>query len=130
MTRINCAILPAELSTKHLIAELREIKRIPNHILNTNNLNMNGIPLIFTLGKGHVKFFYNKLGYLYKRYQALYYEAKEIRGFKINDYSESFLKAIEHRADLNNDYIETINDRNILIERLKERDYDFYKEIN
>ena len=28
MTRINCAILPSELSNQHLIAELREIKRI------------------------------------------------------------------------------------------------------
>ncbi len=129
MTRINCAILPSELSTKHLIAELREIKRIPNHITTSVNLNMNGIPSNFTLGTGHVKFFYNKLGYLYKRYQDLYHEAKNIRNFNVSDYSESFTKAIEHRKDLNNDYVETDNDRAILIERLKERDYDFYKDL-
>ena len=30
MTRINVGISPAELNDKHLIAEHREIKRIPN----------------------------------------------------------------------------------------------------
>lgn len=128
MTRINCAILPAELSNKHLIAELREIKRIPNHIINTLKLNMDGIPILFTLGKGHVKFFYNKLGYLYKRYQSLYKEAVN-RKFNVTDYSESFVNAIKLRQDLNNDYVETLRDREILIERLKERDYDFYKNM-
>lgn len=80
MTRINCGILPSELSTKHLVAELREIKRIPNHIINNkDNLNLKGIPNKFRLGRGHIKFFYNKLEYLYKRYKSLYYEAKIIR---------------------------------------------------
>ena len=32
MTRINVGIPPAELTGKHLIAEHREIKRIPNCI--------------------------------------------------------------------------------------------------
>jgi hypothetical protein len=127
MTRINCAIKPAELSNKHLIAELREIKRIPNHILNTENLNLD-IPVKFKLGEGHVKFFYNKLGYLYKRYQELYVEAKK-RDFDVSDYSESFIKAIELRRDLNNDYVECCEDREILLERLRERDYEFYKDL-
>jgi hypothetical protein len=130
MTRINCGILPSELSTKHLVAELREIKRIPNHIINNkDNLNLKGIPNKFTLGTGHVKFFYNKLEYLYKRYKSLYYEAKIIRKFNISDYSESFEKAMLYRKDLTNNYIETNEDRNILIVRLKERDYEFYKNI-
>ncbi len=130
MTRINCAIKPAELSTKHLIAELREIKRIPNHVFtNKTKLNLNGVPVKFKLGTGHVKFFYNKLGYLYKRYKALYDEAKNIRGFDVSDYSESFIKAIKVRNDLNNGYKETLEDRNILLERLKERDYEYYKDL-
>jgi deoxyribonuclease (pyrimidine dimer) len=130
MTRINCTIKPIELSTKHLIAELREIKRIPNHILSSkDNLNMSDIPNKFKLGSGHVKFFYNKLGYLYKRYKLLYDEAKNVRGYNVSDFSESFIKAIELRKDLNNDYIETKEDRIILIERLKERDYEYYNTI-
>lgn len=32
MTRINCGIPPSELTNKHLLAEHREIKRIPNAI--------------------------------------------------------------------------------------------------
>lgn len=129
MTRINCAIKPAELSTKHLIAELREIKRIPNHVsANKDKLNMKGIPDKFTLGTGHVKFFYNKLGYLQARYKVLYEEAI-VRGFNVSDFSESFKKAIEARPDLNNMYTETPEDREILLERLRERDYEFYKDL-
>lgn len=129
MTRINCAIQPSELSNKHLIAELREIKRIPNHIFtHKDNLNLKGIPIHFKLDTGHVKFFYNKIGYLYKRYQTLYDEAKN-RNFNVTDYSESFIRAINARPDLNNDYIETLRDREILLERLRERDYEFYKDL-
>jgi deoxyribonuclease (pyrimidine dimer) len=127
MTRVNCAIQPSELSNKHLIAELREIKRIPNHILKTKKLNLD-IPLKFTLGTGHVKFFYNKLNFLYKRYKSLHEEAL-IRKFNVSDYSESFINAIAHRSDLANDYIELEDDRKILIQRLKERDYEFYKKL-
>lgn len=130
MTRINCGILPSELSTKHLIAELREIKRIPNHILkNKDNINLKNIPLKFTLGAGHVVFFYNKLGYLYERYQKLYDEAKNVRNFNVSDFSESFINAIDIRPDLNNNYIETLDDRKILISRLLERDFEFYKNL-
>ncbi len=130
MTRINSAIKPSELSTKHLIAELREIKRIPNHILtNKDNLNLKEIPNEFKLGTGHVKFFYNKLNYLYKRYKELHNEGKNIRGFNISDYSESFIKSIEQRPDLNNDYKERSEDRNILLERLRKRDNMFYKDL-
>jgi len=130
MTRINCGILPSELSTKHLIAELREIKRIPNHVYsNSEKLNIKGIPDKFTLGTGHVRFFYNKLEYLYKRYQELYIEAKTIRGFNIEDYSHSFINAISVRPDLNKNYNETLDDRNILLNRLLERDYQFYQSI-
>ena len=32
MTRINCGIPVEELTDKHLLAEAREIKRIPNNV--------------------------------------------------------------------------------------------------
>ena len=67
MTRINVGIPPIELVNKHLLAEHREIKRIPNCVAK-GKYNMDGIPERFKLGKGHVKFFYNKLLYLKKRY--------------------------------------------------------------
>jgi hypothetical protein len=39
MTRINVGVDPAELSTRHLIAELREIKRIPNLVKCQKNIS-------------------------------------------------------------------------------------------
>ena len=71
MTRINVGIPPAELTDKHLLAEHREIKRIPNCIAK-GKYNMEGIPDKFKLGKGHVKFFYNKLEYLLLNISPLY----------------------------------------------------------
>ena len=79
MTRINVGIPPAELVNQHLIAEHREIKRIPNCIAK-GKYNMDGIPDKFKLGTGHVKFFYNKLLYL-----AVYSSPKAI----ICSYSQS-----------------------------------------
>ena len=71
MTRINVGIHPSELPIKMLIAEHREIKRIPNCI-KSGRYSLTDIPANFTLGQGHVKFFYNKLAYLRKRYEMIY----------------------------------------------------------
>ena len=70
MTRINVGIRASVLTDKHLMAEHREIKRIPNCIAK-GRFNMKGQPDLFTLGTGHVKFFYDKCGYLLKRYEEL-----------------------------------------------------------
>jgi deoxyribonuclease (pyrimidine dimer) len=77
MTRINCGIPVEELHPKHLMAEHREIKRIPNCI-KKGKFNMKGQPQEFTLGTGHVKFFYDKLLYLRKRYIQLYNRCKAL----------------------------------------------------
>ena len=76
MTRVNVGIKPSELIGKMLIAEHREIKRIPN-IIKSGKYSMKGQPQLFTLGKGHVKFFYDKLEFLRKRYELLYTECKK-----------------------------------------------------
>ena len=57
MTRIN-TIPPQELCDKHLMAEIREITRIPNTI-KTGKAIIANIPDTFRLGSGHVKFFYD-----------------------------------------------------------------------
>lgn len=88
MTRINAGILPLELCNKHLLAEHREIKRIPN-IVKSGRANLGNIPEEFTLGKGHVKFFYNKLLYLKKRYIEIYNELQH-RGFDVTYFGDSF----------------------------------------
>ena len=64
MTRINCGIPPAELTREHLIAEHREIKRVPNKIRKRleegKEINFKGQPEKFKLGTGHEKFFVKK----------------------------------------------------------------------
>ena len=88
MTRVNAGIHPSELCDKHLLAEHREIKRIPN-IVKSGKADLSSIPTEFSLGKGHVRFFYNKLLYLKKRYIEIYQESKR-RGFEVTWYGDSF----------------------------------------
>ena len=114
MTRINCSIPPKILSDKHLLAEHREIVRIPNTIA-SGKAKIENIPEKFSLGKGHVKFFYNKLLYLHKRYLWIYKECKR-RGFKVQNYSSAFNK-VEHLS-LFKDYYPKPIDSAIVIERL------------
>tara|TARA_R110002096_G_scaffold336181_1_gene529663 strand:- start:19 stop:378 length:360 start_codon:yes stop_codon:yes gene_type:complete len=116
MTRINVGIPPAELTDKHLLAEHREIKRIPNCIAK-GKYNMDGIPDRFKLGKGHVKFFYNKLLHLKKRYIRLYEECIK-RGFNVQNYIEAWGNVPE---ELMNDYNVRANDIRIIRERINER---------
>ena len=116
MTRINVGILPTELTDKHLLAEHREIKRIPNCIAK-GRYNMEGIPNKFKLGKGHVKFFYNKLEYLFTRYCKLYLECKD-RGFNVQNYSKAWDNLPE---ELLNYYEPTDIDREIVQQRINEK---------
>ena len=116
MTRINAGIPPKELTDKHLIAEHREIKRIPNNVFK-GKYNPDGIPEKFTLGKGHVKFFYNKLGYLYLRYIELYDECL-LRGFNVQFYGSAWNDLPQ---ELMNDYEPTPEAIELIKNRIKER---------
>lgn len=116
MTRINCGIPVSELSKSHLLAEHREIKRIPNNI-SKGKYNLNGIPDKFKLGEGHVKFFYNKLLYLKKRYEELYSECIS-RKCQVTYFGDAWNNIPN---ELMNDYEPTNEDRNIVRERIKER---------
>ena len=113
MTRINCGIPPKDLTDKHLLAEHREIKRIPNCIAN-GKYDMKGQPKEFTLGTGHVKFFYDKLGYLLIRYHQLYGECM-LRGFDVECYGDAWNNVPKH---LMNDYKPTERDIAIVKERI------------
>ena len=116
MTRINVGIPPQELTDKHLLAEHREIKRIPNCIAK-GKYNMDGIPKRFKLGKGHVKFFYNKLLYLGKRYLQLHTECIA-RGFNVQNYIEAWANV---PMELMNNYQPSYMDRKIVQERINEK---------
>ena len=74
MTRINC-IPPQELTGPHLVAEYRELPRIFTlaraAIGRGENPDDPRNPRSYTLGKGHVRFFYPRLGFLVQRQQSL-----------------------------------------------------------
>ncbi len=116
MTRINCGIPPAELSNKHLMAEHREIKRIPN-VIKKGKFNLIGQPKEFTLGTGHVKFFYTRLLYLKNRYKEIYEECIS-RGFNVTYFGGAWDDIPD---DFMNDYTPTYKDIKIIRERIKER---------
>lgn len=84
MTRINC-VPPQELHQKHLVAEYRELPRVfalahaamKRGEKPTDSRN----PKDYTLGTGHVRFFYPRLGYLRRRFAELVAEMKS-RGYE------------------------------------------------
>lgn len=80
MTRIN--LVPVEeLCDQHLLAEHRELTRIPNAVAK-GKYHLRGQPLDYKLGEGHVRFFFDKLSFLKKRYDLLHQECKQ-RGFNV-----------------------------------------------
>jgi hypothetical protein len=109
MTRINAGVHPSELPDKLLLAEHREITRIPN----SSFKNTYDGP--FTLGKGHVLFFRNKMGYLKNRYLMIYEECIK-RGFKVTDRSSAF-KSSEGDWD-------DSEARQIIIERINNKNFE------
>lgn len=85
MTRIN--VVPvAELTRQHLIAEYRELPRVFGLIREAQRRGESPVdirnPLSYTLGTGHVRFFYNKIGWLVSRYYALVLEMRA-RGYHV-----------------------------------------------
>lgn len=122
MTRIN--IVPVEkLYDQHLLAEHREIKRIPN-VIKQGKYSLKWKPKNYTMGTWHVKFFYNKLKWLHERYNLLHSECLK-RGFKVQDYTESFLNL---PSELYLPYTPTKEDLEISKKRLDEKYRpNFYK---
>jgi len=116
MTRINAGIPVETLHDKHLIAEHREIKRIPNCIAK-GRYSLKDKPSKFVLGTGHVKFFYDKLAYLKRRYEQLYRECLR-RGFNVSYYGNAWNEVPD---ELMGDYVPTKEAILLLEERIKQR---------
>jgi len=116
MTRINIGIPPKQLTNRHLMAEHRELKRIPN-VVSRGRYNLKTAPPEFTLGKGHVSFFYDKLGYLKERYIELYNECRA-RGLNVQSYLSSWDGV---PPQLMNSYTPTERDIQIVSERIADR---------
>lgn len=80
MTRINCVPV-RELSGAHLVAEYRELPRVFGLAQKAAARGSFVQPDAYTLGKGHILFFYTRLGYLARRHHELIEEMKR-RGYK------------------------------------------------
>ena len=116
MTRINASYPVEDLCDAHLMAEHREIKRIPNVIV-SGRYSLSNTPDKFTLGTGHVKFFYKKCLYLKKRYEKLFTECRA-RGFNVEYYGHAWDNVPE---SFMNDWKETSAAFSLINERIEER---------
>ena len=125
MTRINSAIPVKNLTDEHLLAEHREIKRLPYQWCKSyNNSFISLAPEKFTLGKGHVLFFLDKQGFILKRYNEIHDECLK-RGFKVEDYSENWKYVM---SEYMKNYTPTEEERKLLVERITERIIECPKE--
>lgn len=115
MTRINL-VPPQELCDQHLLAEHRELTRIPNAVAR-GRFRLDGQPADYKLGEGHVRFFFDKLLFLQKRYAALHAECLA-RGFKVQNIWPPDLPAT---PELWRDYTPTETALQLNRERLRER---------
>ena len=121
MTRINSAIQPKCLTDEHLMAEHREIKRLPYNLKQAvRSGSVNKIPEKFVLGTGHVLFFVDKQNFLYKRYGEIWNELMD-RGFSnITSYFDNWQHGdIDNRYW--NDHTPTQEEHDLLIQRISQR---------
>jgi deoxyribonuclease (pyrimidine dimer) len=118
MTRINL-VPPIILCDQHLVAEYREIVRIPTLFWNAYYSERTiTVPDKFTLGTGHVKFFYDKQKYIENRFADLVSEME----------ARSMMPAMQWRSeqvptDYYLDYEPTNDDYVLICERLIEATY-------
>lgn len=107
MTRVNI-VCPTELNNKMLVAEAHEITRVFALARKAQFDIVKGkrkLPQEYTMGTGHVLFFYDKLKFIADRYESLVLEMQH-RGYKPNPISrKDLLDKIDTR--LYNDYIPT-----------------------
>jgi hypothetical protein len=104
------------------VAEYREITRLPNNLKKSLSrkkpFSLSEIPFSYTLGTGHVKFFYNKMKFLEKRFQNLVDEMLT-RGYNPT-YRDSGIFT-DCDSTFYNDYIPTPEALEINRQRIKER---------
>lgn len=121
MTRIN-TIDPKHLLDQHLFIEYREITRVAR--LARGPKPGEKFPQQYTLGTGHVTFFYDKGAFLAKRIKLLYTELL-VRGYNptLKDYPT-------HPDNLNLNWDPTPADHRANLARLQSKQLDrpgFYK---
>jgi deoxyribonuclease (pyrimidine dimer) len=119
MTRIN--VVPVdELCNQHKFAEWREMPRLVGNLNKSLNrktpFSMDEIPPHYILGTGHVKFFYDKFEWLYKRHQELTRQLIA-QGYDIQSDSDIF-KSVDTKWF--NDWTPRAEDLELNRQRIKE----------
>ena len=117
MTRINSAIKPHQLTDSHLLSEIRESTRIFTAVMKRieQGKTFDDIPEKFTLGTGHVKFFYDKCGFLVDRHIQLRFEYHNRFGKQL------IFNPVSIPDHLFNEYTPTSEERSLLIDRISTR---------
>jgi len=110
MVRVNI-INPKNLADQHLVAEYVEILMLLGYVRKYPEAK--NIPKSYTLGKGHITFFKNKLKYLKKRHELIKKEMKE-RGFK----TDKTIKLNQFPRSLQKDWKPAKKDKEIIKKRL------------
>lgn len=119
MTRINANISIKQLTDQHLLAEHREIKRLPYRYSKRLEKGSEYIPQnhSFTLGKNHELFFVDKGLFTKKRYLELYQECL-YRGFNVTNFSDNW---DVYRDEHMNDYCFNDAENQLIKDRIAER---------
>jgi len=120
MTRINI-VEPKELTDQHLVAEYREIFMVGSALqrsLKSKSWDVNSIPKRYTLNKGHVKFFYDKGEYLFKRYDDI---REEMLSRGMNPDPNRVFKTHQWPKSLYKDWTPEKSDYKIIRKRIQER---------
>ncbi|TXH15265.1 MAG: endonuclease [Hyphomicrobiaceae bacterium] len=127
MTRINL-IAPTMMSGPHLLAEYRELPRIftlaYEACLRSESPNDPRNPREYTLGPGHVRFFYPRLKFLERRFELLVDEMWD-RGWTPNFTSPPPCYDLMSRHWCQ-DYVPTVEAIELNLARLRERDPEHY----
>lgn len=119
MTRIN--VVPVQdLCNEHLLGEYKEIVRPFNLVKSAVAAGRKvKIPSEYVLGTGHVLFFYDKLGFVLRRYKELSNELVK-RGYSPNPVPEEEL-TLGLPPSTMNDYVPTPSAIEINKQRINER---------
>lgn len=116
MARVNIGIHPKYISDQHLIAESVEITMITGALRKDGFIIKSSVPEEFSLGKGHINFFKNKLAYLKDRLDLVNSHLRE-RGFS----PSTKIVLNEFPINLRNHWQPSLKDSMIVRERIAER---------
>ncbi len=101
MVRINL-IDPKSLADQHLLAEYNEILMLLGHV--RRHPSVDGLPEKYALGKGHIRFFKDKLSYLKERHFQLKAEMRRrhfvpTRTVDLSEFSADHLNDFEPKEE-------------------------------